>query len=74
MSSSSPGDDISPRPDMPDFKELEQTYTKEQRKNMLRHETNIWACIYRMSKTELPIQFDQLDLDLNFFAQRELPT
>jgi hypothetical protein len=30
---------------------------------MIKYESNIWGCIYRMSKTELPIQFDQLDME-----------
>ena len=52
---------------------MELTFVKEQRKKMIKHETNIWACIYRMSKTELPIQFDELDFDSLFQARRDMP-
>jgi hypothetical protein len=30
---------------------------------LIRHETNIWACIYRLAKSDKPIQIEELEID-----------
>ncbi len=42
--------------------QLEQEFLNEMRMRLIRHETNIWACIFRISKSDKQIQFEELDL------------
>jgi hypothetical protein len=40
----------------------EQDFIKMQREKLIRHETNIWACIYRLAKSDKPIEKEMIHL------------
>jgi len=48
-SSSSPGDQT------PRSAQFEQDFLAEMRLKLIRHETNIWACIFRIAKSDKQI-------------------
>ena len=49
--------DITPR-----SMQKQQDFLNELRMKLIRHETNIWACIFRISKSDKQIQFEELDI------------